>query len=635
MKKLVLFFVCLCGIAAYGAPFYDDETPRPTAAQLGVYEVVDYSLFIPLREPFDFLDSASVRITFANPGDTALSAPVRLDFESMTCDSVVFTHPMLDIWELCDFRQTGDTLEIELPLAIPPGDTFFLTIYYHGAPVWGYFVQTNRYGDTVIYTLSWPSNARCWFPCVDHPADKATATIRVLAPESLRVASNGTEISADTTGGYVLHAWRSDFPLCTYNICFAAAKYDFWSDTSGSGIPFLYFAYPQDSARARFDWARTPEICDSFQTYYGDYPFAKYGMATTPFGLGGMEHQSMTFLGDGIVTGDRRYEAVVAHELSHSWFGNSVGLADWRDFWMNEGFAVFSEFLFTEIFEGEDAAAQYRRQTMNSYFSSGEDFPMYDPEVYLSYTCYNRAGMVLEMLRFMMGDSLFFAAVREYTRRFAYRTVTHDSFMQVFEEFWGDSLNWFFDQWVFYGGYPRFEYYYRCYPTDSGYIDVLHITQNNIYGGPEAYIMPLEVKLELSGGDMFDTVWIRCVDTEYVWLTSDSLRRIRIDPNSRALCRSVVVSGIEEFESLPSAVDIGVAPNPFNEVCRINVAGVRGAATVKIFDIYGRTIRMWRVKSSERQKVFLFDGAGLPSGVYFVRVSGGGFSSVRKIYLVR
>ncbi len=630
LSALWVVVACALGVAA---PFYDDGTPRPTAAQLGVYDVVDYSLFIPLREPLDFLDSASVKITFANPGDTALSAPVLLDFESMTCDSVVFTHPVLDIWELCDFRQMGDTLEIELPLAIPPEDTFFLTIYYHGAPVWGYFVQPNRYGDTVIYTLSWPSNARCWFPCVDHPADKATATISVLAPESLRVASNGTEISADTTGGYVLHTWRSDFPLCTYNICFAAAKYDFWSDTSGSGIPFLYFAYPQDSARARFDWARTPEICDSFQTYYGEYPFAKYGMATTPFGLGGMEHQSMTFLGDGIVTGDRRYEAVVAHELSHSWFGNSVGLADWRDFWMNEGFAVFSEFLFTEVFDGEDAAAQYRRQTMNSYFSSGEDFPMYDPEVYLSYTCYNRAGMVLEMLRFMMGDSLFFAAVREYTRRFAYRTVTHDSLKQVFEEFWGDSLNWFFDQWVFQAGYPRFEYYYRCYPTDSGYIDVLHITQNNIYGGPEAYIMPLEIELELSSGDMFDTVWIRGVDTEYVWFTADSLRRIRIDPNHHALCRSVVVSGIEE-SNLPHRVELTVFPNPFNDKCRVLVENPEKILlSADLYDINGKLVRdLGRLSRTEFLEI---DGEMMESGIYFLKIAGDGASIIKKIYLIK
>jgi len=634
MKYLIAILISITSVLfAYPIrALYDSETPRPSAANLGLFDAVDYSLFIPLEPPFENLDSAFIKITLTN--SSATDSPVVLDLESIECDSVKYSHPAFDTFALCDFEQDSDRLIIDLPSPSPANDTFYLTVYYHGEPDWGYFVQTNRYGDTVIYSLSWPSNARCWFPCVDHPADKASATIRIFAPSTLQVASNGIRTSADTVGDYVLHTWRTDNPICTYNICFSASRYVCWSDTTADSIPIMYFAYPNDSALAQVDWGRTPAMLDSFERYYGDYPFAKYGMATTPFGLGGMEHQSITFLGDGLITGSRTYEAVVAHELSHSWFGNSVGLGDWRDFWMNEGFAVFSEFLFTEIFYGEDAAKNYRRSTMNSYFSSGENFPMFDPDVYLSYTCYNRAAMVVNMLRFLMGDSTFFDAVRDYTEHFKYKTVTHDSLKAILEEHFGESLDWFFDEWVFQAGYPRLEYYYRCENDDSSYRVHLHITQNNIYGGPEAYIMPLEIELETGGGDLWDTVWVDSVDNDFYWDMEDSVTRIRIDPNYTSLCQKVVVSAIDENKVRPRDLGLQISPNPFNSRCRIKILnGNNNSFNLDIKDISGKTVE--KLKFSSGVKEYIWDTSKIESGIYFIELGNGMSKISRKAIVIK
>ena len=632
MKNKMVYFIIIVSFISvlFAYPIrnlYDSETPRPTAAHLGLYDAIDYILYIPIEPPYEYLDSAYTKVTLTNFAET--DSPVVLDLESMECDSVIYTHPVLDIYEVCDFEQTGDTLTIHLPFTSPENDTFYLTVYYNGEPDWGYFVQPNRYSDTVIYSLSWPSNARCWFPCIDHPADKATATIQVFAPSTLMVASNGVRISADTLGDYVFHIWRTYNPICIYNICFTAARYIYWTDTATDSTPIMYFAYPNDSVMAPIDWGRTAEIYDSFEVYYGDYPFEKYGMATTPFGLGGMEHQSMTFLGDGLITGARTYEAVVAHELSHSWFGNSVGLGDWRDFWMNEGFAVFSEFLYTEIFSGEDAAKNYRHSTMNSYFSSGENFPMFDPDVYLSYTCYNRAGMIVYMLRFMMGDSLFFATVRDYTEHFEYKTVINDSLKAIFEEHYGESLDWFFDQWVFQAGYPRFEYYYRCISTDSLYRAHLHITQNNIYGGPDAYIMPLEIKLETSDYNLWDTIWVNSVDNDYYWDTEDSVSRIRIDPNYLSLRKTVVVSAIDENKLKPDGLYVEISPNPFNSHCRIKILNnSNNLCNLYIRDISGRMLENISFDDAINIHIINWETSKIESGIYIIELDNG----ISKIY---
>ncbi len=630
---LFVLFIANALLPAYpGSATYDPD-PRPTAAD-GIYDAVDYSLYIPIEEPFESLEDASVIITLTNTA--ASESPVLLDFDGMTCDLVGMTHPILDYYFDCEFEQVGETLRIVMPLEHPANDTFYLTIDYHGTPNGGYYAGNNRYGNTVIYSLSWPSNARCWFPCIDHPMDKATATISVRAPINLRVASNGTRFSADTLEDNVFHVWRSDNPICSYNICFAAAEYIFWTDFAGDSTPIWNYAYPEDSSSALFDWGRTAEILDSFEIYFGNYPLEKYGTATTPFGLGGMEHQSMTFLGDGLVTGGRHYEAVVAHELSHSWFGNSVGLADWRDFWMNEGFAVFSEFLFTEIFFGDESAASYRQSDHNSYMSSGEDFPMFDPDVYLSRTCYNRAGIVIEMLRMLMGDSTFFAAVRDYTERFKYHTVTNDSLRIVMEEHYGESLEWFFDQWVFVAGYPRFEYYYRCNNEDSLYQTHLHITQNNFASSVETYVMPLEIMLETADCDIYDTVWLDTISHDFYWDTEDSVLRVKLDPNYHSLRQAVVVSGIEESQKMPKTLSLIVSPNPFNSICQITIdAGTMRAssASLEIFNIRGQLVAEFAIDHELENSIIYWDASALPSGAYMIKAQDG-FSEIEKTIML-
>src|SRR5438876_2143765 len=183
-------------------------------------------------------------------------------------------------------------------------------------------------------------------------------------------------------------------------------------------------------------------------------------MAEFGWTSGAMEHQTITSMGYLLLTGDATYEGVVAHELSHQWFGDAVTLTDWRNIWLNEGFATYSEALWTEYKKGQQAYLDYMKKNDFGYFTS----TVYAPEGFISNyavyaTVYQKGSWVLHMLRGMMGDEIFFKALREYFDRYKYKNATTQDFQKVFEEIYGQPLDWFFDEWVYKGiGRPKYEY---------------------------------------------------------------------------------------------------------------------------------------------------------------------------------
>ena len=604
MRSLVIAILFVGITFAHPIDVTYDSNPRPTVSDFTRYDIIWYGIHLQIKRPYERLDSAMVEIK-AIMYDTS-ETEMLFDVDGIICDSVILRSAGVET--LCSHRISSGTLFVNLPLSFHSGDTLDLKIYYHVTPDGGYYVGRNIHGDTVIFTLSWPSNARCWFPCVDHPKDKALATLYITAPESLVVFANGARTSADTVGDFVTHIFEMNYPICTYNICFATGNYSFWSDTSSSGFPIWYFSYPVDSSRAYRDWGRTAEILDTFEVYFGDYPFGRYGSAQVPIGFGGMEHQTMTFIGDRLITGTRAYEAVYAHELSHSWFGNSVGLADWRDFWLNEGFAVFSEMLYVEKFFGADSARNYRKWIHLRFRSSGENFPMYDPDVYLSSTCYLKGGSVVHMLRFLLGDSSFFEAVREYTTRFRYKTVVTDTLKAVMERHYGHPLDWFFDQWVYDRGYPYFYYWHQSWHYGDSFFTVLGIEQRNPWG-PDAFVTPLEVALYAGPEVIYDTLWIDSTYNEFHYITADSVRRVSIDPNEHILLRAFRLVGISERSIADKSDNLRITYS--DSKLRI-VSPSRGI--VKVYDISGRIVAQGQVECAN--KAFEFD-ANLSNGTYF------------------
>ncbi|MBN1756531.1 hypothetical protein JW877_10035 [bacterium] len=532
---------------------------------LTLYDIIKYDFNIEFLIPSEEIQ-AELKISL---GTLAELDTIKLDLVDMVVDSIKMEDSDLS------FLHTGEVLYIFLPGSIPELTYLELSVWYHGTPSDGYNRYRNMYMDYVFTTLFWASTARYFFPCVDHPGDRALYEAIATVPSDYTVASNGKLISdsIDVEIDKRIFHWQENHPICTYNICFSISQYHLLVDTLDT-LPIYYYVFPDNAANALYDLGRTPELIEFFSSLFGPYPFDKYGINIAPGVGGGMEHQTMVSLDQYLIDGHRTYEYLFGHELSHQWFGDAIGLEDWRDFWLNEGFAVYSEVLMEEYFNGWDDALTYIQRLRWDYrdgeVSEGR-FPIYDPEVYLGVTIYRKAPCVMHMLRFVMGDSCFFTTLKEYAIRFKYHTVTTPDFQEICEEFYGSELAWFFDKWIYDKGFPEFDYTFRVQPSAIPETNHLLIITAQVQYDAPLFTLPIEILIELTDSIFYDTLWIEdSVDTNIIPIPFDQeVTNLEIDPNSWLLISSRFVSAIDDVSPLNCHYQLFIFPNPFNSATSI------------------------------------------------------------------
>src|SRR5574341_30445 len=244
-----------------------------------------------------------------------------LDFIGMTVDSCEVNAIS------ASFTRPPNQLQVNLGGSYNPGDTFGVDIFYHGNPLAGFYFGSNGYGTPIYYSFTEPYDSRYWFPCYDLPNDKALSEIICTAPEGNFAVANGNLLSVthnpDTT---VTYDWEEDYPIATYLMSLTVcdfAEIDTFAMVSGDTLPVHYWVYHQDSTEAVTDFRKTPKMIEFFSNIWVPYAFLteKYSMAQAPIG-GAMEHQTCTTWGFPM-PGNAAYEWVVAHELSHHWWGRS------------------------------------------------------------------------------------------------------------------------------------------------------------------------------------------------------------------------------------------------------------------------------------------------------------------------
>lgn len=413
---------------------------------------------------------------------------------------------------------------------------FALTINYEGTPKnEGFdsfsFKEFDNY--PAIYTLSEPTYAPGWWPCKDLTTDKALADVTITVPEPLTAVSNGvlkeTRTEADGSRTFV---WSSSYPITTYLVSLAIGKYDKWTETYTSldgktEMPVEYYTYPSYTEKAKYDWQNTVEMIRFLSKTFGEYPFVneKYGMALFGWSGGAMEHQTISSMGYRLVTGNGRFEDIVMHELAHQWFGDAVSPATWKDIWLNEGFATYSEALWAEHKGGKP-----------SYFASmkSEDYgkfstTVYNPEGFIfGRTTYSKGAWVLHMLRNVTGDEVFFEIIRTYYEEFKYTTATTADFVRICERVSGMNLNTFFDQWVYTGkGRPNFEFSWKQNLSDGEYDISLHVKQ--VQTDRDVYEVPLSVTIKTANFEEKFEVSNASRDTSYTFSTSSAPLEVFLD----------------------------------------------------------------------------------------------------------
>jgi len=438
-------------------------------------------------------------------------------------------------------------------------DYFTLEISYYGKPLhtgFDSFTFKEIDGQKTIYSLSEPTFAPTWFPCKDILTDKFICNMNITAPDSLFAASNGLleEIKKDVSGNNV-YCWKSSYPIASYLVSVAVAKYDYWSDKyysldSSKEMQVDYYAFPKYTELAKSDWKRTPEMIKYFSGTFGEYPFIneKYGMAMFGWGAGAIEHQTLTSMGYTQVKGNGKSENIVAHELAHQWFGNAVTPESWKDIWLNEGFATYSEVLWNEFVNGKNLKNLMTENDFGSFYGT-----VYDPQGFiLNSTVYHKGAWCLHMLRGVTGDSVFFAILRKYYDMYKYKNASTEEFKKVCEDVSGKDLNAFFEQWIYKGtGRPMYVYSFKVdnfmgEKSDSIFTLRLNIEQKQ--KDRDVYVMPLKITVITDSGEKEFTVYNFKKKQQFEQPVKGKVLDVILDKNNWILNESEKVAYKELYE---------------------------------------------------------------------------------------
>ncbi|MBD8031009.1 M1 family metallopeptidase [Corynebacterium gallinarum] len=325
--------------------------------------------------------------------------------------------------QVARFRHSNKKLHISFREAIPVDQEFSLTIRYRGNPrptrtPWGAIGWEEL--DNGALVASQPCGAPSWLPSDDTPDEKARFDIKVTADNDYMVISNGDLVGRITRGSATTWHYRTREPMATYLATIQVGSYEEVSlGASKSGVPVLAYIPTGDidlRERVLQDFRPQAQMVDVYEELFGPYPFANYRVVITEDDLEiPIEAQGLSTFGSNFATGDGEWERLIAHELSHQWFGNSLGLAQWNDIWLNEGFACYAEWLWFEKSIGISAAESARRHYAK-IAELGQDIVLADPgpKDMFDDRVYKRGALTVHAFRVLLGDAHFFPALRAY-----------------------------------------------------------------------------------------------------------------------------------------------------------------------------------------------------------------------------
>ncbi|WP_317446468.1 M1 family metallopeptidase [Streptomyces collinus] len=413
----------------------------------GGYDVSHYDLRLRYQPRTDELE-----------GTATIQARTTQDLSSFDLDF------LLDVSEVrVNGARAAFTRSQQHELVVTPktplagGTTATVVVRYRGVPstksAYG-FTAWHRTPDGAV-AADEPESAWWWFPSNDHPSDKATYDVSVAVPDGTQAISNGTLQSTVSKLGWTRYSWRQNKPQATYLATLALGRFDVTTGTSEGGVPVIN-AYSKDlgdnDGAARASVERTGEIVDWLSGYFGPYPFASAGgyvpNTTTGYAL---ETQTRVYYSPKQFANGSN-TSVVVHELAHQWYGDDVSLKRWKDIWINEGFARYAQWLWSEH-EGEGTTQELADYVYDSH-PAGDAFWTVrpgdpGPDGQFDIAVYDRGALAIQALRNKVGDKAFFAILKGWPRDHAYGNASVADFRRYAERVSGRKLTALFDTWLF------------------------------------------------------------------------------------------------------------------------------------------------------------------------------------------
>lgn len=370
-----------------------------------------------------------------------------------------------------DFQHQGGLLSVQLAAPVPAGEIVAVEVHYHGVPFhegWGGFHWSGQYAFNLgVGFESDPHNlGKAWFPCIDDFHDRAVYEIFTTVSYPKIAVCGGTlmEVIGNGNGTRTYH-WKINDDIPTYLASVAVGEYinkpSSFTSITGEEIPIGIYVRPSDTAKVNGTFQTLVPILGAFEQYFGPYRWERVGYVGTA--LGAMEHSTNIAFPNSSITGNLSSEWLIAHEISHQWFGDLVTCASAEDMWLNEGWAVFTESLYREALYGiaayrSNMFTKHRTVLHTAHVTDGGYRALYGIPAQYTYgtTVYQKGGIVVHTLRNYMGDDLFFPAVRAFLDEYAFNHADSWQLRDILSSHSGMDLTDFFDVWVFTPGFPEF-----------------------------------------------------------------------------------------------------------------------------------------------------------------------------------
>jgi aminopeptidase N len=501
---------------------------------------VHYAVDLTLDQNLKEIVSAETRVEIVAVKPLSV---IDFDFGELTTDKVTINSSPVT------FAHKDGRLTVNLPETLASNTRVTVAITYHGKPKDGLILTNDKDGKPSAVGDNWPDRVHHWIPCLDHPSAKATVTFRVTTSPDHLVVANGRFNSVEThaTGSRTWTYIQSQ-PIPPY--CMVIIAGGFAKIESPSAITRLdYYVAQSDAPFALKGFGAAAPSLKLFSETIGPYPYDKLAMIIGATRFGGMENSSAIVFADNLFARKSVGELsktfgipsttvdVVAHEIAHQWFGDSVTESTWSDLWLSEGFASYFANVFIQREDGEEAFQSQLKEDAQKVFAyeKRKSTPLFDTETenlfdLLNPNNYQKGSWVLHMLRSRLGDEAFFSGIRSYYESHKHSTATSDDLRQALEKSSGKDLKQFFARWIYDRGHPQYEVQWQWVTEGT----TAKLTLKQVQAS-DAFLDPVQLSIVTASGRR--EIMIKPtgkIASQTVQLNQPPLR-IEVDPNNLLL----------------------------------------------------------------------------------------------------
>jgi len=520
-------------------------------------------------------------------------------------------------------------IKVDFLAAISAKISDSLSITYSGVPdtsgsAGDAFTVSLQSGTPVLYTLSEPYGAQEWFPTKQSMNDKIEKVdLKITTPNQYSIASNGKLFSEKLlSAGKKLTFWQTNYPIPAYLIALGITNYTKFYDTMGSPpFPFVNYVYPSTAANStamsNISW--TKDMMNVYEEYFGAYPYRneKYGHMQFGWG-GGMEHATMSSMGSF-------QKSLIAHELAHQWFGDKVTCGRWNDIWLNEGFATFGAHLANEKLLMTSEQFRNFLTSEIKYITSVPGGSVYLPEsdlgnvnrIFDSRLSYSKGGFVLRMLKWILGEEVFYQALKDYHNQpsLAYKYAVTEDFKNSLLKSTGNDFTEFFQDWIYGEGYPSYQIKWN---QTSDKMLRFKVGQMQSHSSVDFFELPLPIKITGSLGEILEiSLDNQFNDQTFSIPVNFSVALVEFNQNKQIVeANSTVVkdASIMGTEDLTKKALL-IFPNPVNQ--KLSVSGLEKVENFQMYSIEGKLLKAGNLAPEQS-----IDVSKLAKGVYILKIAG-------------